>query len=81
MQGIILNTIEEFNSLNESLASYVRNSSPRVMITKWAEPIIGTDNTYLMIVDSPRLAGFDFSSYNIQTISNENEIYFQNDAF
>lgn len=76
MNGIIFNTIEEFNSLNESLASYVRNSSPRVMITKWSEPIIGTDNTYLMIVDSPRLSGYDFTGYTITDIETDNNIYF-----
>ena len=77
MQGIIFNTIEDFNILNNSLHTFVQNNTLDYQAPNWTNALVGSDNTFLMTgISDKRLIGFDFSNYTIEEIENSNIIYF-----
>jgi len=81
MEGIIFNTIEDFNTLNDAIFAHVRQCAKdkvyRFKGSTWSNPISGTDNTFLMTgVDDARVSTFDFTGHIIETIAESNIIYF-----
>lgn len=76
MQGIILNSEQDFNQLNTQIHEWAKLNIPKYKATKWVEPKIGQDGKYLLIIDQFRLSGFDFAGYTISQIDTDMDTNF-----